>query len=154
MRNFSIDPVGSAWKKMRQKDGGAPLPLHGRGRYDASGQLLDSSEAVTVRANRLLTPGFGLQSPGSSCGAPVRPTPMEPWFILWDPNSSCGAPICRGVATKFYLRGRIHRHPNPKITLHIIHLTPKFSFASDFGHFILNMVQMQNCHMCQEKKIY
>ena len=39
----------------------------------------------------------------------------------------------RGVATKFCLGGRIHRHPNPP--------TPKFSFSSDFGHFILKMME-------------
>ena len=31
------------------------------------------------------------------------------------------------------------------------HLPPKFSFSSDFGHFILKMVEVQNFHMCQEK---
>ena len=34
----------------------------------------------------------------------------------------------KGVATKFCLGGRIHRHPT--------HLPPKFSFSSDFGHYI------------------
>ena len=39
----------------------------------------------------------------------------------------------KGVATKFWLGGRIHRHPNPP--------TPKFSFSSNFGHFILKMLE-------------
>ena len=34
---------------------------------------------------------------------------------------------------KFCLGGRIHGHPNPP--------TPKFSFSSDFGHFILKMME-------------
>ena len=44
--------------------------------------------------------------------------------------------LCRGVATKFCLGedGFIgSRHPNPP--------TPKIWFSSDFGHFILKMVE-------------
>ena len=55
-------------------------------------------------------------------------------------TSSCniivGTPYCntiRGVATKFCSGGRIHGHHNPP--------TPKFSFSSDFGHFILKMLE-------------
>ena len=52
---------------------------------------------------------------------------------------------CRGVATKFCLgRGRIHRHPNPP--------TPKFSFSSDFGHFVLKMMENAKITKCVKKK--
>ena len=49
----------------------------------------------------------------------------------------------RGVATKFCLGdGFIGTET---------HLPPKFSLPSDFGHFILTMVEMQNFHMCQKR---
>ena len=45
------------------------------------------------------------------------------------------SPLFRGVAMKFCLGGggRIHRHPNTP--------PPKFSFSSDFGHYVLKMVE-------------
>ena len=51
----------------------------------------------------------------------------------------------RGVATKFCLGGRIHRHPNPP--------TPKFSFSSDFGQFILEMVENAKFSYASRKKM-
>ena len=52
--------------------------------------------------------------------------------------------VGKGATTKFRLRGRVHGHPNPP--------TPKFIFSSDFGHFILNMLDYSNnLHMSRKK---
>ena len=34
------------------------------------------------------------------------------------------------------------------------HISPKFSFSSDFGHFFWKWWKMQNFHMCQEKRYW
>ena len=44
----------------------------------------------------------------------------------------------------FVFWGRIHRHPT--------HLPPKFSFSSDFGHFILKMVENAKFSYVSRKK--
>ena len=74
------------------------------------------------------------------------------WYVSERLNRWRGCSWGRGMgaATEFSLGGRIHWHPNPRSQTH---LPLKFSFSSDFGHFIL---KCWKCKVligtCQEKK--
>ena len=66
-----------------------------------------------------------------------------------DPFSSgVGSLMLKGIAMKFCLGGGGHGFIGTQT-----HLPPKFSFSSDFGHFILKMVENANFSYVSRKKM-
>ena len=79
---------------------------------------------------RLLTASGRLLGSSWDSGSPLS-RPSLAWLRAAQPSpQGTGA---RSPLRSFHWRGRIHRRQNPH--------TPKFSLSSDFGHFILKMLE-------------